>query len=141
MIYSKTAKYAVLALAEVSARSHGDYVSTQEIADVAAIPYPHFAKTIAQLKRAGLLVTSRGKTGGILLAKPAEEITILDVVLAIDGPGTLNDCPLFLKSCDCTRLCSLHGLWREAHDAVVGFLTSTTIADVAAARAGALGVS
>jgi Rrf2 family protein len=77
MIYSKTAKYAVLALAEVSRRSGGDYVSTHEIADVAAIPYPHFAKTIGLLKRAGLVATSRGKAGGILLARPADEITIL----------------------------------------------------------------
>jgi Rrf2 family protein len=136
MIYSKTAKYAVLALAEVSVRSHGDYVSTQEIADVAAIPYPHFAKTIAQLKRAGLLVTSRGKTGGILLAKPASEISILDVVIAIDGPGALNDCPLFLQPCECKKPCSLHALWREARDALVAFLTKTTVADVAEARAG-----
>ncbi|MEN6369512.1 MAG: Rrf2 family transcriptional regulator [Thermotogota bacterium] len=135
MIYSKTAKYAVLALAEVSLRSHGDYVSTREIADVASIPYPHFAKTIALLKRAGLIATSRGKTGGILLACPAKDITVLDVVIAVDGPDTLNDCPLFLESCDCTRTCSLHGLWREAHDAVVAFLKQTTIADVAAARA------
>ncbi len=135
MIYSKTAKYAVLALAEVSRRSGGDYVSTHEIADVAAIPYPHFAKTIGLLKRAGLVATSRGKAGGILLARPAGEITILDVVLAVDGPGTLNDCPLFLEACDCRRNCSLHSLWREAHDAVVAFLEHTTIADVAAARA------
>lgn len=135
MIYSKTAKYAVLALAEVSRRSGGDYVATQEIAKTAAIPYPHFAKTISLLKRAGLVVTSRGKTGGILLARPADKITILDVVLAVDGPGTLNDCPLFLEACDCRRNCSLHALWREAHDAVVAFLTHTTVADVAAARA------
>jgi Rrf2 family protein len=135
MIYSKTAKYAVLALAEVSRRSRDCYVSTQEIADAAEIPYPHFAKTLTQLKRAGLVRTSRGKTGGILLAKPADEITVLDVVLAIDGSGTLNDCPLFLAPCDCTRTCSLHGLWRKAHDAVLKFLTQTTVADIAAARA------
>lgn len=135
MIYSKTAKYAVLALAEVSARSDGDYVSTQEIASVAEIPYAHFAKTIAQLKRAGLVLTSRGKSGGILLARPADEITVLDVVLAIDGPSTLRDCPLFLAQCDCTRECSLHKLWRKAHDAVLTFLKRTTIADIARARA------
>lgn len=135
MLYSKTAKYAVLALAEVSLHSRGDYVPTREIAYVASIPYPHFAKTIALLKRAGLIVTSRGKTGGILLARPANEITVLDVVLAVDGPGTLNDCPLFLDPCDCTRNCSLHALWRGAHDAVIHFLKHTTVADVAAARA------
>jgi Rrf2 family iron-sulfur cluster assembly transcriptional regulator len=136
MIYSKTAKYAILALAEISARPRGHYVSTREVAAAAAIPYPHFAKTLAQLKRARLVTTSRGKSGGVLLAKPADTITVLDVVLAIDGPGTLNDCPLYLQACNCTRTCSLHTLWRETHDAVVRFLSHTTIANVAQARAG-----
>ncbi len=134
MIYSKTAKYAVLALAEVASRSDSGYVSTHEIADAASIPYPHFAKTLAQLKRAGLVSTSRGKSGGVLLARPASEIRVLDVVLAIDGAAMLNDCPLFLQPCDCTRVCSLHSLWRTTHDAVLHYLTQTTIADVAAAR-------
>jgi Rrf2 family transcriptional regulator, iron-sulfur cluster assembly transcription factor len=135
MIYSKTAKYAVLALAEIARRAPGAYASTHAIADAASIPYPHFAKTLAQLKRAGLVITSRGKSGGILLAKPASEIRVLDVVLAIDGPGTLNDCPLFLAPCDCTRTCSLHTLWRKTHDAVLHYLTQTSIADIARARA------
>ncbi len=135
MIYSKTAKYAVLALAEVASRAQGGFISTKEIADIAELPYPHFAKTVSLLKRAGLVTTSRGKTGGILLTRPAHKITILDVVLAVDGPGTLSDCPLFLESCDCTRPCELHPLWRGAHDAVLTFLKKTTVADVAAARA------
>jgi Rrf2 family iron-sulfur cluster assembly transcriptional regulator len=137
MIYSKTAKYAVLALAEVSSRSQGGFVSTKEIAEVAKLPYPHFAKTVSLLKRAGLVSTSRGKTGGIVLTRPANKITVLDVVLAVDGPGTLSDCPLFLESCDCTRPCELHPLWRGAHTAVLSFLKKTTIADVAAARTAA----
>jgi Rrf2 family protein len=136
MLYSKTAKYAVLALAEVAVRSGDGFVSTQEIAKAAAIPYAHFAKTIAQLKRAGLVATSRGKTGGIGLARPAAKISILDVVIAIDGPGALNDCPLFLQPCECKKPCSLHALWREARDALVAFLTKTSVADVAEARAG-----
>jgi len=136
MLYSKTAKYAVLALAEVAVRSGDGFVPTQEIAKAAAIPYAHFAKTIAQLKRAGLVTTSRGKMGGIGLARPAAKISILDVVIAIDGRGALNDCPLFLQPCECKKPCSLHALWREARDALVAFLTKTTVADVAEARAG-----
>jgi Rrf2 family protein len=135
MIYSKTAKYAVLALAEVARRSKDSFVSTQAIAAATSIPYPHFAKTIGLLKRAGLVATSRGKTGGIVLARPADEIRILDVVLAVDGEANLNDCPLFLTPCSCDRACALHTLWRGARDAVVAFLTHTTVADIAAARA------
>lgn len=135
MIYSKTAKYAVLALAEVSHLSDPGYVPTQIVAEATKIPYAHFAKTISLLKKAQLVVTSRGKTGGLQLARPAEEISILDVVLAVDGRSTLMDCPLFLDACDCDRVCALHPLWRDTHHAVESFLRTTTIADVAAARA------
>lgn len=135
MLYSKTAKYAVLALSEVSRLSQQAYVPTQTVADATQIPYAHFAKTVSLLKRAGLVTTSRGKSGGIRLARPAREISILDVVLAVDGRKTLMDCPLFLESCSCDRVCSLHPLWRETHDAVESFLRETTVADVASARA------
>ncbi len=137
MLYSKTAKYAVLALAEVARRSHEDRVPTRAVAEAAAAPYALLAKIIAQLGRAGLVDASRGKQGGVALARAASEITIRDIVVALDGPAILNDCPLFLDPCSCHKECSLHPIWKPARDAVVQFLESTTVADVARARAAA----
>ena len=136
MIYSKTAKYAVLALAEVAARASDGLVTTRQIAEATSSPYPHLAKVINQLHRAGLIQATRGKQGGIKLARPASEMTIKDVVVALDGPAILNDCPLFLDPCDCERPCTLHAIWRPARDAVVEFLEKTTVQAVADARSG-----
>jgi Rrf2 family iron-sulfur cluster assembly transcriptional regulator len=135
MLYSKTAKYAVLALAEVASREAEGLVPTKQIAEATSSPYPLLAKIVNQLHRAGLVETTRGKQGGIKLARPASEVTIKDVVIALDGPAMLNDCPLFLDACDCDRHCSLHAIWRPARDAVVHFLENTTIQAVAEARA------
>ena len=134
MLYSKTAKYAVLALAEVALRDAQHPVPTKEIAEAASAPYPLLAKIVGHLRRAGLLVAARGKQGGIVLAVPAAQITIKDVVLALDGPAILNDCPLNLEPCNCGKVCSLHPIWKPARDAVVEFLERTTIEDVARAR-------
>jgi Rrf2 family iron-sulfur cluster assembly transcriptional regulator len=134
MLYSKTAKYAVLALAEVALCPLEQPISTKEIAASSGVPYPLLAKIVGQLRRAGLVVAARGKHGGILLARPANEITILDVVLALDGPEMLNDCPLFLSPCNCTKECSMHPLWRPARDAVVKFIKGSTLQDIANAR-------
>jgi len=134
MLYSKTAKYAVLALAEVARRDSNRPVPTKEIAEAADAPYPLLAKIVGQLRRAGLLVATRGKQGGILLKVPANRITIKDVVIALDGAGILDDCPLDLEPCNCGKVCSLHTIWKPARDAVVAFLESTTIDDVARAR-------
>ncbi len=134
MLYSKTAKYAVLALAEVALCPPGHPVSTKQIAASASVPYPLLAKIVGQLRRAGLVHAERGKHGGILLTRPAKEITIQDVMIAMDGPDVLNNCPLFLAPCDCEKECSLHPLWRPARDAVVKFVENSTLQDVANAR-------
>ena len=136
MLYSKTAKYAVLALAEVAARESDGLVATKVIAEATSSPYPLLAKVINQLHRAGFIKATRGKQGGIKLARPACEMTIKDVVVALDGSAILKDCPLFLDPCDCSKPCTLHAIWRPARDAVVEFLEKTTIQAVADARAG-----
>jgi len=135
MLYSKTAKYAVLALSEIARHGTDRPLPTHAIADAANVPYPLLAKTLAPLKRAELVVAARGKHGGIRLARPAEEITILDVVLALDGSEMLSDCPLDLEACSCQKQCALHPIWKPARDAVVHFLERTSIQDVADARA------
>jgi len=135
MLYSKTAKYAVLALAAMAERPIDDPISTRAVAESAGVPYPLLAKTLAPLKAADLVVATRGKSGGIRLGRSAEEITILDVVLALDGEGVLSDCPLYLDACSCEKECSLHPIWKPARDAVVRFLRGTSIRDVADARA------
>ncbi len=134
MLYSKTAKYAVLALAEVALCPPDIPVSTKDIAASASVPYPLLAKIIGQLRRAGLVHAARGKHGGIQLAQPATDITLKTVVVAMDGPDVLNDCPLYLCPCECDHECDMHPLWKPARDAVVRFLENTTLQDVATAR-------
>ncbi len=136
MLYSKTAKYAVLALAEVALCPQGQPISTKQIAASASVPYPLLAKIVGQLRRAGLVNAARGKHGGILLTRPAEEITIKDIVIAMDGPDVLDNCPLFLAPCKCEKECSLHSLWGPARDAVVRFFENSTLEAVAKARQG-----
>jgi len=135
MLYSKTSKYAVLALAELAGHAPQNTVSTRKIADAADVPYPLLAKIVLRLSRAGILECHRGKSGGIRLAKPAEGIRILDVVLALEGEGLLHDCPLFLEACSCDQECEFHVLWKRARDGVIQFLEQTSIRAVCDARA------
>jgi len=134
MLYSKTAKYAVLALAEIARLGPRGAIPTKTVAEAASVPYPLLAKILLPLKQAGLVVALRGKNGGIQLARPADDIKILDVVVALDGPGMLSDCPLYLDACTCERECALHPIWKPARDAVVRFIENTSIRDVANAR-------
>jgi Rrf2 family protein len=134
MLYSKTAKYAVLALSEVALCPADEPVSTKQIAASASVPYPLLAKIVGRLRRAGLVHAARGKHGGVVLTRSAGEITILDVVIAMDGSDILDHCPLLLEPCSCDQECSLHHLWGPARDSVVKFFKQTTLQDVADGR-------
>jgi len=135
VLYSKTAKYAILALAEIARKPVNEPVATRRIAEASGVPYPLLAKIIGQLQKAKLITAVRGKQGGVRLARPASDIAILDVVAALDGNAMLEDCPLLLEPCRCDRECSMHKLWQPARDAVVAFLEGCSIQDIADARA------
>lgn len=134
MLYSKTVKYAVLALAEIARRAPDGAVPTKVVAEEASVPYSLLAKILVRLKTDGLVAVLRGKNGGVRLARPSDEITIRDVVVALDGPGVFSDCPLHLSACACERECAFHPIWKPARDGVARFLETTTIQDVADAH-------
>ena len=134
MLYSRTSKYAVLALAEIARHPAGSAIPTRRIAEVAKIPYPLLAKILLVLNRAGLVESVRGKAGGIRLARAADDVTIQDIVVALEGDSLMLDCPLDLEPCACEGPCEVHAIWKTARDAVVAFLEKTTIRDVADAR-------
>jgi len=134
MLYSKTVKYAVLALAEIARRTCDGAIPTRAVAEGASVPYSLLAKILVRLKAYGIVVVLRGKNGGIRLARPSGEITIRDVVVALDGPGVFSDCPLHLSACACEKECAFHPIWKPARDGVARFLETTTIRDVADAH-------
>ena len=85
--------------------------ATSQIADVQHIPPSFLAKIISQLSIAGLIHTSRGARGGVSLARTPEEISILEVVEAIDGPIALNECTSASGSCQFGEDCPMKPVW------------------------------
>lgn len=87
--------------------------ATSKIAESQEIPSSFLAKIISQLSIAGLIHTSRGARGGVSLARKPEEISLLDVVEAIDGPITLNECTKDPSVCSFGDSCPIHEVWCE----------------------------
>ena len=100
--------------------------TTSKIAEDQKIPVSFLAKIISQLSIAGLIRTSRGASGGVYLARQAEEISLLDVVEAIDGPIKLNDCTNDPSICSFGDSCPIHDVWCEAQADLVSKLRETT---------------
>ena len=107
-----------------------------QIAVATRAPAGYLAKVIKSLSRANVLVSQRGKHGGSVLARPADQITVLEVMNAVDPLLRITTCPLKISSHG-TNLCSLHRRLDDAIALVEGTLGRSTIAEMLTQTGGA----
>jgi Rrf2 family protein len=133
MQITRQADYAVRAVLHLARSGNSERAATSMIAKEQKIPPSFLAKIISQLSIAGLLHTSRGARGGVTLAREPGEITLLEVVEAIDGPIQLNECVANDGVCTFEENCPIRPVWCEAQDELVKRLKNTNFADMLAA--------
>lgn len=138
MEISRQADYAIRAIMDLAVMPHGTLVQTREIASRQNIPEKYLPTIVRTLARAGLLRTLRGSHGGVSLARPAMEITLRDVVEAIDGPVLLNRCMIRPGECGGDgheTLCALHEFWERLVQDIHDDLDAVNFGDLAAGTA------
>lgn len=128
MQITRQADYAVRAMVYLAQLEPDHHAATGKIAKEKNIPPSFLAKIVSQLSVAGLLQTSRGARGGVTLAKPAEAISLLDVVEAIDGPILLNDCVGDISTCAYDEDCPLKPVWCDAQKMLLDHLSKANFA-------------
>ncbi len=126
MQITRQADYALRAMLFLARRDSNQRAATSQIAEDQEIPPSFLAKIISQLSIAGLIHTSRGARGGVSLARKPEEISLLDVVEAIDGPINLNECTKDPSVCSFGESCPIHEVWCETQAELVNKLRETT---------------
>jgi Rrf2 family protein len=122
------ADYAIRTMFYLSRLSPNQKVATSQIAEDYKIPPSFLTKIISQLSIAGLIHTARGARGGVTLARTPEDISVLDVLQAIDGPVALNECVHDPSICPLTPGCVMHPFWVDASDELNMRLRQTTFA-------------
>jgi Rrf2 family protein len=132
MQITRQADYAVRAVFYLTKLGPDSRAATSQIAEEQHIPPSFLAKIISQLSVAGLLHTSRGARGGVSLARDPEEISLLDVVEAIDGPILLNECVADSGACTFSEDCPMRPIWCEAQKDLIGRLQDTNFAAIVA---------
>ena len=125
---SQTVEYALRAIV-VLARATPDARTNQQLAELTQVPSAYLPKVMLSLRKGGLVRTQRGPRGGLRLARPADSITLLEVVNAVDPLQRIVECPLRLKS-HAGRLCALHQKLDETVSVAERMLRETTLADV-----------
>jgi Rrf2 family protein len=130
MQITRQADYAVRAVLYLARANNVERSATSAIAKEQNIPPSFLAKIISQLSIAGLLHTSRGARGGVTLARSPKEITLLEVVEAIDGPIQLNECVQGEGICAFEDNCPIRAVWCDAQDELVTRLRKTNFAEL-----------
>lgn len=109
---SQTAGYAIMALCCLDPECQ-KMVLARDIAEQTGIPKPYLSKMLNQLQHAGLIIGKRGYKGGLILTRPAGEITMLDVVVIVDGEDWCRKCFLGLPGCGSGQPCPMHDFWGD----------------------------
>lgn len=122
MQITRQADYAVRAVVYLAQLGPERKAATSHIAQEKQIPPSFLAKIVSQLSVAGLLQTSRGARGGVSLAKSPDQISLLDVVEAIDGPILLNECVSDSSTCVFGDNCPMKPVWCDAQQELVNRL-------------------
>ena len=129
---TRAADYAVRVMVHLATLPSGTRMQRTVLAEATEVPESFMSKVLQGLVRARVISSKPGHNGGFELAVAAEEVTLLDVIQAIDGPVALNLCVGAAPGCDRHPGCPAHPVWLEAQEAVARVLRSATIAALAA---------
>ena len=124
--------YGVVVLTQM-ARKPDDLRTAPQIAQDTGVPLPTVAKLLNALAHEELIPSHRGAAGGYTLNRPAEAISVAEIIQALEGPIALTACVDGASGgCDVELLCPMRGNWDKVNKAIYGALSQVTLADMAA---------
>lgn len=133
MVLSKACTYGILAslyIARETDRSTG-YVSIGKMSKELHISFHFLTKILQELTSAGLLVSMKGPKGGVALKRDSNTITLLDIILAIDGIGIFRECLLGLPGCGDQEPCPVHEEWAHTREELYHIFQSKKLGETA----------
>src|SRR5438874_9204027 len=128
---SKKADYALMAMKHLAVRGDRGSSSAREIAELYDIPIELMAKVLQRLVRRGLLVSHQGTRGGYQLARRPAQISVADVIQAIEGPVTVTACSTDDGPCEQFAKCNVRDPLRKVRERILAALGDCTIAELA----------
>ena len=132
MQMTNQADYALRSMLYIAQYAESQLIPSNKIAEEMQISRIFLSRINSQLVNAGLIRTRRGARGGVMLAKPAADISVYDVVTTIDGPITLIDCIADPESCPLSPDCPYRTFWEETQNALIARMKAVSLQDMAA---------
>ncbi len=130
MMLTKTCDYGIRAAVYIANRSDVEFVSIREIAEQLDISFHFLTKILQKLTQKGMMKSSKGRSGGVMLARPAHTITLLEIILAIEETDCLKKCLLGLENCSDDNPCPIHDQWKVIRENIQSIFETTTLAQL-----------
>lgn len=127
---TKQTDYGIVLLTHLAVNPDRQYAAP-ELAAEARLPLPMVSKILKLLARDGLLASHRGVKGGYCLARPAEEISMAEIIAALEGPIAITECISVESDCSHVALCPVSANWRRINEAVRAALEGISLAEMA----------
>lgn len=127
---NRQAEYGLRAMLALAEQPVGNRLATKDVASHQEIPESYLAKIVGRLSQAELIHTYRGSEGGIALARQADHISILDILLALEGNISLNTCSRDPVQCERYSECVACPLWVGLQNTIEEYLASISLSDL-----------
>lgn len=132
MRFSTRSRYGVRAMYELAANDSNNPIPLKNIAKYQNISEHYLEQLMASLRKGGLVNSIRGAQGGYVLARPAEAITIAEIIRVLEGPVAPVECVREDQESNCFNIdnCVTRSIWEKVRDSVVDVLESITLASL-----------
>ncbi len=131
---SKETDYGILLLSHLAGTSKSLLFSARELADETGLPLPMVSKILKTLARRGMLISQRGSKGGYALSRSASQISVAEVIAAMDGPFAMTECIVHPGDCRQEHTCRVRHNWARINSRVKRALETVSIAEMGSPR-------
>ena len=128
---SRVTDYGIVLLAHLAGCENGSTHNAREVAEKTSLPQPMVSKILKSLAREGLLLSHRGSKGGYSLGRHPEEISVPEIIAALEGPIALTECATHAGACRQETRCHVREPWQRINQVVRNALAEITLADLA----------
>lgn len=135
MELTRKGDYAIRGIVYLASQPLDTISLLSDIAAAVDVPQTFLAKIFQQFSKSGIVKSYRGTGGGFMLARPPEQITLLEVVEAIEGPITPNRCVIAAGECERDHFCTVHPVWEQVKRQIRSMLANITLKDLASSQA------
>ena len=130
MELTRKGEYAIRGIVYLAGKPIDKVCLLSDIAAAVAVPPTFLAKIFQQFSKIGLVKSFRGTGGGFMLGRAPENITLLEVVEAVEGPIVPNRCVCIPSDCDRSDYCNVHPIWKRVQGDVRGVLSGVTLKEL-----------